>query len=360
MEENNVRSFEYFKDMDLQYAFDGLTKVLGREYIIGFAHHLIKEKTPFTLCLCDIDNFKNVNDFYGHMVGDDVLVGFSKELIRTIGNKGVIGRYGGDEFMVILPNINDYDTVWDVCHAINVNVAKLTFEAIPDLNITLTTGISRYPIDALSYDELLLTSDKALYRGKSKGRNCFIIYLASKHENIEIKERTDTIFNTMEMISKLFDIAESKRDVLVNIQKIVQYLSTYLAVDYISLEADNEVVFSCVHPQSEKKDFGIIEKDLLKEQMNSIGLVYVNSRRNIMEVHSSKLFKRMKETEVYSLAATRVDMYGIDYGILVIKSINTRIWQLNELDLIIIATRLISMILNQNGITLKDMKRNKN
>ena len=184
---DKLNSLSYFKEQDLEFAFDGLTKVLNREMITSYLSYLIQNKQVFTVCLCDIDNFKSVNDNYGHMLGDEILQIMAENIEQTVGDKGVVGRYGGDEFMIILEGITEYNDVWEVCHKMNVSAGRIKYEKAEELNVTLTTGISRYPIDGQTYEELIGKADRALYRGKMKGRNCFIIYLAAKHSNILIE-----------------------------------------------------------------------------------------------------------------------------------------------------------------------------
>ena len=70
---SDLEKYDYFKNVDLNYAFDSLTGVITRGNILGFAKDLIEKKTPFTMMIMDIDNFKAINDNFGHMYGDDCL-----------------------------------------------------------------------------------------------------------------------------------------------------------------------------------------------------------------------------------------------------------------------------------------------
>ena len=102
----------FFKNQNLDYAFDSLTKVLNREIISSYVRYLIQENIPFSICLADIDNFKYVNDTYGHMMGDQVLYEFAQKIVASVGEKCVVGRYGGDEFMIIATGISEYQDIW--------------------------------------------------------------------------------------------------------------------------------------------------------------------------------------------------------------------------------------------------------
>lgn len=136
MNNEKLSSIEFFNNQDLEFAFDGLTKVLSREMITSYLSYLIQNKKTFTVCLCDVDNFKSVNDNYGHMLGDEILQILAANIEKTVGNKGVVGRYGGDEFMIILDGITEYNDVWEVCHRINVSAGKLKYEKAEELNVT--------------------------------------------------------------------------------------------------------------------------------------------------------------------------------------------------------------------------------
>ncbi|MBQ7305434.1 MAG: GGDEF domain-containing protein, partial [Clostridia bacterium] len=80
---------------------DSLTGLVSRKYMIGFIQHLIENGVPFTLALLDLDNFKFINDTYGHKIGDGVLAGLAGDLEKYLEDYGIAGRYGGDEFLII-------------------------------------------------------------------------------------------------------------------------------------------------------------------------------------------------------------------------------------------------------------------
>ena len=278
MNNEKLESIDFFKNQDLQFAFDGLTKVLNREMISSYLSHLIQNKKTFTVCLCDVDNFKSVNDNYGHMLGDEILQILAKTIEETVGNKGVVGRYGGDEFMIILDGITEYNDVWEVCHKINVTAGKLRYEKAEELNVTLTTGIVRFPIDGQTYEELLSKANRALYRGKMKGRNCFIIYLAAKHANILIEKKKEKLYSSMEMLSRVFNIVTVGDDLKKNIKSVIQYLSSYLMIDHICIQSSNKICVEQIHSLSVIKEFEYIDNDLqfVIEKIRE----YYKSRRN--------------------------------------------------------------------------------
>ncbi len=192
-----LMKYRYFAEVlqtrEIDQITDYLTGIIARKYILGFARSLIADNIPFTFVMLDLDNFKFVNDNYGHRAGDGVLAGVSAMLIENLGDFGVAGRFGGDEIMFI--NFRDikYDDKKAFFNTIyNNNTLLRRNYRLDDCGcspfVTGTIGCATFPDDATDYDTLFSMIDKTLYRGKNKGRNCYIIYVAEKHKDIEIKK----------------------------------------------------------------------------------------------------------------------------------------------------------------------------
>ena len=355
MNNEKLQSLEFFQNQDLQFAFDGLTKVLNREMISSYLSYLIQNKKTFTVCLCDVDNFKSVNDNYGHMLGDEILQILAATIEETVGNKGVVGRYGGDEFMIILDGITEYNDVWAVCHKINVTAGRLKYEKAEELNVTLTTGIARYPIDGQTYEELLSKANRALYRGKMKGRNCFIIYLAAKHANILIEPNKEKLYSSMEMLSRVFNIITVGDDLKKNIKSAIQYLSSYLMIDHICVQSTNKICVEQVHSLSVMKEFEYIDNDLICREMNSSGLFFLNARKSLMQTGSTTLHALLKSQQIYSFLGVKIEINNKNFGILRADSTNIKTWQSSEMDLFVVAAKLIAVLLDKANTTLDEL-----
>ena len=153
---------------------DELTGVYNRRFLMETlqreASRAARLGTPLSVCLFDLDHFKDVNDSYGHAAGDAVLRRFT-EIART-GLRGVdvLGRHGGEEFLLVLPD-TDLAGALGCAERIRANVAREDFPAVPPSHrITVTSGAACATMPETA-DTLLARADRALYRGKQTGRD---------------------------------------------------------------------------------------------------------------------------------------------------------------------------------------------
>lgn len=162
-------------------TIDGLTNIYNRRHTIEVAietlENSLTKKEPLTIMLIDLDYFKKINDKYGHLVGDELLRLIAKFIQRNLRDSDILGRYGGEEFVVILPKTKLQNGV-DIAQRIVKNINQQDFKiAGHNINITISLGVSysngKQPI---ILDKLLEQADLALYQVKETGRNQYIVY----------------------------------------------------------------------------------------------------------------------------------------------------------------------------------------
>ncbi len=160
---------------------DGLTKLYIYRHFYTLLENEIKRSSRYshemTLLMMDIDNFKSINDNYGHPVGDQVLREIASCITQTIRKIDVASRYGGEEFTVILPetNINDAKII---AERIRKNIAAIKINVKDDIFIcpSVSIGMSEYPSCALDEQTLIELAEVALYNAKNNGKNCICEY----------------------------------------------------------------------------------------------------------------------------------------------------------------------------------------
>lgn len=167
---------------------DSLTKVMSRKGIIRYAEAAVESGEQLALIMLDVDNFKNINDSYGHLFGDTVLAAVADVIKKVIGDQGVVGRLGGDEFLIILDNYGDELNLRSYLRSIRANINALFMEKVGENHLSCSIGVSRSPIDADKFRELYMLADKTLYLAKEKGKNCYIIYEEELHGRFRLNE----------------------------------------------------------------------------------------------------------------------------------------------------------------------------
>lgn len=172
-------------NLTIESSKDVGTDLINKRMITRYATDLINSKPdyPVTFVVIDLDNFKYVNDTYGHMFGDDVLCKVAEILNEAVAEKGVVGRIGGDEMFVILENIKSENELRGILRTIRSNVEWAYKGKLNSLELSCSIGCATYPEDAEDYEDLFNLADKCLYLAKEKGKNRYIIYEKELHSN---------------------------------------------------------------------------------------------------------------------------------------------------------------------------------
>ena len=150
---------------------DHLTKLYARRFLDRFVENSLKQDEAGMFLLIDIDNFKKVNDTYGHQIGDEVLVQIANQLKALIGTRGICARWGGEELAVYIPNLLEDESL---------KVASQIVESIPFVTnpkVTISAGLVSWKKGSQpEFKSIFLQADTALYSAKNNGKNQFCIY----------------------------------------------------------------------------------------------------------------------------------------------------------------------------------------
>lgn len=154
------------KLLDMAYT-DKMTGVVNKDKLTSIIRDLINDTKveKFSILIFDIDNFKFINDNMGHLIGDESLISLARLGEDSIRKNDYIGRYGGDEFVIVLPALDAYEAKM-IAERFRSKVAQQTKP-----KFTISIGVSSYPEDGKSFKELIQAADKALYLSKERGKN---------------------------------------------------------------------------------------------------------------------------------------------------------------------------------------------
>jgi diguanylate cyclase (GGDEF)-like protein len=173
-----IRRIQLFAQIDCLSRIDGLTGVSRRNVLDEKIDDEIRRsnsfKTTFGFMIADIDHFKNLNDKYGHQFGDFVLKRIGDILKSSVYETDFIGRYGGEEFGIVLPRA-DFEGVLRKAESIRSAIEREVFQqGLESVRITVSIGIAHFPRDGVSSKDIVGKADKALYYAKDSGRNVVV------------------------------------------------------------------------------------------------------------------------------------------------------------------------------------------
>ncbi|ADQ40998.1 diguanylate cyclase with GAF sensor [Caldicellulosiruptor acetigenus I77R1B] len=175
-----------YQQMRSMAMVDGLTGAFNRIYLYEVLEREIQASAgryPVSIALFDVDNFKKLNDTYGHLFGDKVLqtiVRIAREKVR----KGdIVARYGGEEFIIVFNHLESNEA-YKVVERIRRAIESETIEDnLIQTRVTVSFGIASYPLHADNVKDLIKCADVAMYRAKSSGKNCTVVY----NQELEMK-----------------------------------------------------------------------------------------------------------------------------------------------------------------------------
>ena len=222
---------------------DPLTGIFNKQSIIDYARKRI-EDTSFDQCaliLIDLDDFGQINANHRHKFGDQLLKAVAEVIRSVIGIHGVEGRFGGDEFMIVLNDAADELIIRNYLRSIKANLSMLYADILGKDYLTCSFGVARSRLNSNSYDELFKIVERVLYIAKQKGKNRYIIYKPEMHGQI-LTDGSTTAQNNVEKTysdTDLFKCAKLLMRVVADgremLPRLLEQLSRTLMVDRIMI-----------------------------------------------------------------------------------------------------------------------------
>ena len=227
---------------ELQY--DSLTGVYNKKTITEYAKKRIAEEKEkrIVIAILDVDHFKSVNDTFGHLYGDKVLARVGGRLKEIVGEDGVIGRIGGDEFMIVFNGLDDDQILRGMLRAIRTQIKWEFAEDFENLSITCSIGASIFPVNGRDYEDLFKKADCCLYIAKEKGRDRYVFFRDEMHrasyEAMLNKNQLNAMNNPRE-IRELKNIASFMENAMTDSRKavldVMRHMKDTFGIDNINI-----------------------------------------------------------------------------------------------------------------------------
>ncbi len=184
--------------------YDALTNLPNRVLLTDRFNqalaHTKRSGTMLAVCFLDLDNFKPVNDTYGHDVGDKLLIEVARRLESTVRHEDTISRIGGDEFSLLLGDIDSIAKCYELLERIIKSIGETYFFDEQEINISASIGVSLCPLDDVELDVLLRHADQAMYRAKQQGKNHYQLFDVNEakqivQQQIQLQEVQQALLN---------------------------------------------------------------------------------------------------------------------------------------------------------------------
>lgn len=338
-----------------ELTMDSLTKVYNKKTITEYASRLVKQDTVnrISIAILDIDYFKQVNDRYGHLYGDKVLTRVAKKLKEVVGEDGVVGRIGGDEFMIVLKGINDDYALRGILRAIRTQVKWEFKNDYENFQVTTSIGVAFSPNNGHDYEELFKKADFCLYVAKEKGRDRYVffrdeIHRESYQNSLNKKDKIINDGREMRELRYLTDImVQYNHDKKAAVMAMLEHMLSMYKIDNISIykgEGLKDIV-SVGAPIKSESDMSYIDTDGFKILMGDktyIASSFINKNQDVAPEFVDEMRRRGIHSTIQCFIGTKDDVKGL----LTINRMKAASqWAEYEIECSIITATLINMII---------------
>lgn len=325
-------------------------------------NRLLDENQNGALLLIDIDNFKTINDTKGHLVGDAVLSNVATKMQHVFRNVDIIGRIGGDEFLIYVET-NNFDIIAKRADQLLEMFANMNIEGV---KISCSIGIALVPQDGKTFNEIYQKADQALYYVKNKGKNQYVFYNENHMSLVKLELNEDYIKNinrkidrgitginqalieyTFKLLYNSIDIEDTLDNILEKIGKEFNVSRVYIFENTPDDKYCNNTYEWCndgIEPQKDNLQNISYEKDIpgYLDNFNEQGIFYCQDITRLKEEH----YRILESQNIKSILQCAIIEDGKIKGYLGFDECNSkRLWQQENIDNLIYISEIVSTFL---------------
>lgn len=334
---------------NIEYQLDPLTNVFHKNAIERVINHSINTNPTnvAVMFMIDIDYFKNINDTYGHIFGDEVIQAIAKALNKISKYKMSIGRIGGDEFIVYIEHNLDRIGIKEIARQIRYQLDNLVIRS-KLFSITATIGISQYPKDGNDFKSLYQACDKALYRGKDKGRDCHIIYDKNIHFG-DIDEHhlsnDNLVVNRLSLSNFIGILVKNLLDPNMNINNIFEMIANYFNLDRILVLKSSDII-SIYSKDKKNLKFEKFNIEEYKKYFVVDDILCINDTKT-WRIKDETMYNTYKKYNTAALIQSLMkNSEGDIIGLLSFEMTTMkRVWQRSEINAMAIVSKILNVFL---------------
>lgn len=354
---------------------DMLTKLLNKASTQQAVTDYLEEREPNALAallLLDLDNFKLVNDTYGHMYGDAILTQVGSNLRNLFRSRDVVGRVGGDEFMVLLKDLPNEEILHERCSLLINSFRQQLGKLMPELPISVSIGGALAPQHGTSWAELFRHADDALYNAKHKGKGQYKIYDAVDTDQVLLNPITHTqidsdhlpVLNDDALVRYVFQILYTSPDLKAAIEDVLAFVGTHFGVSRVYIFENSKDNTTCkntfewcnigITPQKEFLQCVNYEQDVPNWQssFNENGILYSSDIRELPD----DLREILEPQGIKSLLHCAIMDQGIFRGVVGFDECNASyLWTQEQISLLQFLSEVLAVfLLKEQNVDLQD------
>ncbi len=277
-------------------------EIINREYA-----QAIRTKNPFSLLLIDLDRFKLLNDNYGHAIGDEILRGISEVSRKLLRANDWIGRWGGEEFLAILPNTREEEAL-NIAGRLREEIAQFSIQLNQQkIKTSASIGVSSYPRDGDTTDFLIAAADAALYEAKKTGRNR-VVAAKEKQEIYSIAAKINSAIETNKLVPAYQPIVDLKTRTTVAEEALARIIE------------EHETPIDAIHfinAATELQLTHLLDYQIIKQTMNRCALNIAGGGKRIahfVNISADLLLHQELVHNLFAEAQVACSLCGIDLG----------------------------------------------